>query len=159
MDLCLAHTIAEWSTLLKQNIWMKCLHAFGINRHKSKADVSCLCQYIYFFWALGAWQTLIRSGSILVRLWLKKICLTIDEDLFTSIVIKLIWSRRKMHPKYMIVCRGKRKIIPKRLMSYTYKCIWHVYFPSNRLSKWKCSINTHSWRPLKHLAYFVFVKK
>ena len=39
------HTIAEWSTLLKQNIWMKCLHAFGINRHKCKADVSCLCQY------------------------------------------------------------------------------------------------------------------
>ena len=41
----LAHTIAEWSALLMQNIWMKCLHAFGINRHKCKADVSCLCQY------------------------------------------------------------------------------------------------------------------
>ena len=46
MDFCLAHTIAEWSTLLKQNICIKCLYAFGINRHKCKADVSCLCQYI-----------------------------------------------------------------------------------------------------------------
>ena len=46
MDFCLTHTIAEWSTLLKQNIWMKCLHAFGINRYKCKADVSCFCQYI-----------------------------------------------------------------------------------------------------------------
>ena len=25
---------------------MKCLHAFGINRHKCKAGVSFLCQYI-----------------------------------------------------------------------------------------------------------------
>ena len=48
MDFCLAHITAEWSTLLKQNIWMKCLHAFGINRHKCKADVSCLCQYISY---------------------------------------------------------------------------------------------------------------
>ena len=46
VDFCLAHTIAEWSTLLKQNIWMKCLRAFGINGHKCKGDVSCLCQYI-----------------------------------------------------------------------------------------------------------------
>ena len=26
---------------------MKCLHAFGINRHKCKSDFSCSCQYIY----------------------------------------------------------------------------------------------------------------
>ena len=45
MNFCLAHTIAEWSKLLKQNIWMKSLHAFGINRHKIYKDVSCLCQY------------------------------------------------------------------------------------------------------------------
>ena len=47
MDFCLVHTIAEWSTLLKQNIWIKCLHAFEINRSKCKADVSCMFQYSY----------------------------------------------------------------------------------------------------------------
>ena len=49
MNFCLAYTIAEWSTLLKQDIWMQCLHAFGINRHKCKADVSFFFFFFFFF--------------------------------------------------------------------------------------------------------------
>ena len=48
MDFCLAHIIAEWSTLLKQNIWMKCLYAFGINGHKCKAFLVCVSIFCNF---------------------------------------------------------------------------------------------------------------
>ena len=51
MDFCLAHTLAEWSALLKQNIWMKCLHAFVINTHKCKATfLVCVSIHVSFHW-------------------------------------------------------------------------------------------------------------
>ena len=69
MDFCLAHTISESSTLLKQNIWLKCLHAFGINRHKCKADVSCLCQYMWKMkYVLLNWYFSLTKYCLLGRL-------------------------------------------------------------------------------------------
>ena len=44
------------SNVIEANIWMKCLHAFGINRHKCKADVSCL--FVICAWDLKRnWQS------------------------------------------------------------------------------------------------------
>ena len=42
---------------------------------------------------------------------------------------------------------------------HAYKCILHVYVSFSSINRMKMFHVEYYWRPLKHLAYFVFMKK
>ena len=113
MDICLAHTVAEWSTLLKQNIWMKCLHAFGINRHKCKADVSCLFQY------RSLWP--IFYGPVILSYILKTIwCMCI-----------ILWEYESVRPDYLMhehYYLGYESVWPNVLPQNKYRSLWPIFY-------------------------------